>query len=56
MRGIARRLRETGVLGINERNADYTLAWNKRHLYPLVDDKLRTKRLAQRAGIPVPEL
>ncbi len=56
MRGIARRLRETGVLGINERNADYTLAWNKRHLYPLVDDKLRTKRLAQDAGIPVPEL
>ncbi len=56
MLAIARRLRSTGVLGINERNASYTLAWNKRHLYPLVDDKLRTKRLAQDAGIPVPEL
>jgi alpha-L-glutamate ligase-like protein len=49
-------LRRRGVLGINRRNADYTLAWNQRRLYPLVDDKLVTKRLCQEAGIPVPRL
>jgi alpha-L-glutamate ligase-like protein len=49
-------LRRLGVLGINRRNADYTLAWNQRRLYPLVDDKLATKRLCQEAGIPVPKL
>jgi alpha-L-glutamate ligase-like protein len=49
-------LRRRGVLGINRRNADYTLAWNQRRLYPLVDDKLATKRLCQQAGIPVPKL
>jgi len=30
--------------------------WNPRRLYPLVDDKLRTKQLAIAAGMPVPEL
>ena len=45
-----------GVLGINRRNALYTLRWNARRLYPLVDDKLATKRLCQAAGIPVPRL
>jgi alpha-L-glutamate ligase-like protein len=49
-------LRARGVLGINRRNADYTLFWNTRRLYPLVDDKLQTKRLCQQAGIPVPRL
>jgi alpha-L-glutamate ligase-like protein len=49
-------LRRRGVLGINRRNADYTLAWNQRRHYPLVDDKLTTKRLCQQAGIPVPKL
>jgi alpha-L-glutamate ligase-like protein len=53
---LARRLRDQGVLGINQRNAEYTLQHNPRHLYPLVDDKLRTKRLAEAAGIAVPEL
>ncbi len=56
MWGLARALRKAGVLGINERNAQYTLLHNPRHLYPLVDDKLRTKQLAQKAGIAVPEL
>jgi len=53
---LAKRLRELGVLGINERNAEYTLRYNQRHLYPLVDDKALTKDLAQKAGIAVPEL
>ncbi|MGD8514251.1 MAG: alpha-L-glutamate ligase-like protein [Granulosicoccaceae bacterium] len=56
MFALARRLREKGVLGINQRNAEYTLKHNPRHLYPLVDDKLRTKRLAEASGIAVPEL
>ncbi|MBF0425338.1 MAG: alpha-L-glutamate ligase-like protein [Magnetococcales bacterium] len=51
-----RRLRAQGVLGLNARNADYLLPGNARRLYPLVDDKLRTKRLAEAAGIAVPPL
>ena len=51
-----RRLRAIGVLGMNERNASYVQRYNARHLYPLVDDKLRTKELALKAGIAVPEL
>jgi alpha-L-glutamate ligase-like protein len=49
-------LRRAGVLGINRRNACYTLRWNPRRFYPLVDDKLATKRLCREAGIPVPGL
>lgn len=49
-------LRKAGVVGLNQRNAEYTLRYNARSLYPLVDDKLRTKKLAQEAGIAVPEL
>lgn len=51
-----RRLSEWGILGINKRNAHYTLACNERRYYPLVDDKARTKELAIRHGISVPEL
>lgn len=50
------RLRRAGVLGINRRNACYTLQWNPRRFYPLVDDKLETKRLCRSVGIPVPGL
>jgi alpha-L-glutamate ligase-like protein len=49
-------LQRAGVLGINLRNAGYTLRWNPRRFYPLVDDKLATKRLCEAAGIPVPRL
>ncbi|HKE96843.1 MAG TPA: alpha-L-glutamate ligase-like protein [Povalibacter sp.] len=51
-----RKLRDEGVLGLNRRNGDYILRFNPRHLYPLVDDKLQTKKLALQAGIAVPEL
>ena len=51
-----RRLRKSGVLGINRRNAEIIRRWNPRHLYPRVDDKLFTKRLAVDSGMPVPEL
>ena len=50
------RLRRLGILGINQRNANYTLLVNQRKFYPLVDDKLLTKRLAIQNGIEVPQL
>jgi alpha-L-glutamate ligase-like protein len=53
---VLRALRRYGVLGINRRNADYTLRWNRRASYPTVDDKLLTKVLCRRAGIPAPAL
>lgn len=53
---IFSRLKKGGVLSINQRNSDYVLRYNRRLLYPLVDDKLKTKRLALQAGIAVPPL
>jgi alpha-L-glutamate ligase-like protein len=47
---------QNGVLGINRRNAEYTLKYNSRDRYPSVDDKLQTKKLALKDGIAVPEL
>lgn len=52
----ARRLREIGLIGIGERNANYVLLHNQRKFYPRVDDKFITKKLALAAGLPVPEL
>ncbi len=49
-------LREAGVLGLNERNAEFIMRLNPRRLYPRVDDKAITKRLALDAGMAVPEL
>lgn len=51
-----RRLRKLGILGLNQRNADFILLYNPRRNFPLVDDKRRTKELAVAAGISVPEL
>lgn len=56
MFGVAKKLRAAGVLGLNQRNADFIMGFNPRHLYPYVDDKLQTKRLALEAGMAVPEL
>ena len=56
MWNIFRRLHQRGILSINQRNSDYVLRYNRRKLYPLVDDKLKTKRLALQAGIAVPPL
>ena len=53
---IVKRLREIGLAGINQRNADYVLRYNPRKFYPRVDDKVLTKKLALEAGVPVPEL
>jgi len=54
--GLYRELKVRGVLGINARNANYIMQHNRRRLYPLVDDKILTKRLALEHGLPVPEL
>lgn len=43
-------------MGLNERNSEYIMRLNPRHLYPRVDDKLITKRLSLEAGMAVPEL
>ncbi len=52
----SRALARAGVLGINERNANYVSRMNPRHLYPLVDDKYQTKQVASKADMAVPEL
>ncbi|AMX03105.1 alpha-L-glutamate ligase-like protein [Microbulbifer thermotolerans] len=49
-------LRRMGVLGMNARNVHYIARYNDRSKYPIVDDKLNTKRAAKRCGIPSPEL
>ncbi|SEP86660.1 alpha-L-glutamate ligase-related protein [Ectothiorhodospira magna] len=49
-------LRRRGVVGMNQRNAQFIAELNPRRNYPLVDDKLLTKKLALDAGIAVPEL
>jgi len=56
MFATAKKLRKSGVLGLNERNADYIMRLNPRRLYPLVDDKVLTKELALKAGMAVPDL
>ncbi|HHQ4943374.1 TPA: sugar-transfer associated ATP-grasp domain-containing protein, partial [Aeromonas hydrophila] len=49
-------LSQSGILGMNKRNHSYISRYNPRSLYPLVDDKLQTKRIALDAGVTVPEL
>ena len=50
------RLRRRGILGMNERNVGFIGEYNSRRFYPLVDNKLETKRAATERNIPVPEL
>ncbi|HBQ49215.1 MAG TPA: alpha-L-glutamate ligase-like protein, partial [Hyphomonas atlantica] len=56
MIGRYRALRKAGLLGINERNVRLVNELNPRRLIRLVDDKRETKRLANAANIPTPEL
>jgi alpha-L-glutamate ligase-like protein len=49
-------LRDVGVLGMNRRNAEYIMRFNPRSSFPLVDDKLKTKKLAEAYQIPTPPL
>lgn len=56
MLAAVRKLRGAGILGLNERNADFIMRLNPRRLYPRVDDKVLTKELALAAGMAVPDL
>ncbi len=49
-------LHKAGVLGMNCRNYKFISRLNQRRLYPLVDDKVQTKTLAQKYGITTPGL
>lgn len=49
-------LRGKHVIGMNRRNIAYIARYNARRLFPLVDDKAKTKRLAQAHGIATPAL
>jgi len=50
------KLKHKGIMGMNKRNHAYIGRYNDRSKYPLVDDKLKTKLIAQRAGCTVPQL
>ncbi len=49
-------LRRQGILGMNRRNVAYIGRYNSRRNFPAVDNKLKTKLRANRAGVAVPEL
>lgn len=49
-------LKASGVLGMNARNYKIIAKNNNRRLYPLVDDKVQTKKLAAKAGINTTKL
>lgn len=50
------KLRQAGVLGMNARNYNIIAKFNKRSLYPLVDDKVQTKKLANSIDINTPHM
>ncbi|WP_424687015.1 MAG: alpha-L-glutamate ligase-like protein [Halarcobacter ebronensis] len=50
------KLKKLGILGMNDRNINYIGKHNDRKNFPLVDNKLKTKKLAQKHGISVPKL
>lgn len=52
----ARWLKDAGILGMNQRNAGYIMRYNARSAFPLVDNKVLTKDLARRHGVPTPLL
>ncbi len=50
------KLRAHGMLGMNCRNVDFIARYNPRPLFPLVDDKLKTKLLAEEYKVSTPTL
>ncbi|MFA0086326.1 alpha-L-glutamate ligase-like protein [Vibrio sp. 10N.261.51.F12] len=50
------KLRDRGIMGMNKRNHSYISKYNDRSKYPLVDDKLQTKIIAEKAGATTPAL
>ncbi len=49
-------LRERGIIGMNARNVSYIARYNDRALYPHVDDKYETKKLAREHQLQTPAL
>lgn len=45
-----------GIMGMNQRNVNYIGRYNKRKLYPLVDNKLKTKEMAIAHHVTTPKL
>ena len=56
MLATVKEMTDAGVMGLNQRNAEFIMRLNPRRLYPRVDDKVLTKKLALEAGMAVPEL
>ena len=50
------KLRKAGIVGMNGRNVVMIARHNPRRLYPLVDDKLKTKEILEKAAISAPRL
>jgi len=50
------KLKKKGIMGMNERNSRYIGRYNPRRLYPLVDNKLKTKIIARDANVTTPAL
>ncbi|MBK1791413.1 alpha-L-glutamate ligase-like protein [Persicirhabdus sediminis] len=50
------KLRKRGIIGMNHRNVVCIAQNNPRKLYPMVDNKLITKKLCKEAGIAAPKL
>lgn len=50
------KLRDKGIMGMNQRNSGYIGRYNPRSLYPLVDNKLKTKIIASKANVTTPAL
>lgn len=51
-----KRYADLGILGMNSRNSDFISKYNPRSKYPLVDDKILTRDLAEAAFIPTPPI
>lgn len=50
------KLRRAGIVGMNRRNVQLIAQNNPRRLFPLVDDKLKTKELARKYKLAAPKL
>ena len=53
---VASRIAARGIMGMNRRNISYISRYNSRRLFPLVDNKLLTKKLALENDVTVPDL
>ncbi|MGN1280525.1 MAG: sugar-transfer associated ATP-grasp domain-containing protein, partial [Succinivibrio sp.] len=45
-----------GIMGMNQRNVNYIGRYNRRDLFPLVDNKLLTKKIAMSNNVKTPKL